>query len=65
MTIAIVRFPELRRLTGLSRCSIRRLEVAGRFPRRVQLSDNAVGWLADDVTRWIEERACRAAVAEG
>lgn len=56
MTAAIVRFPELHRLTGLSRCSIRRLEAASGFPHRIQLSPNAVGWRADDVTRWIEER---------
>ena len=36
---------------------IHRLEKAGRFPRRIQLGANRVGWRLTDIERWIEERA--------
>ena len=53
----IVREPECRRLTGLSRTTRWRLEREGQFPRRRQISPNAVGWLASDVQSWIDDRA--------
>ena len=51
-----VREPECRRLTGLSRTTRWRLERAGQFPRRRQISPNAVAWLASEVQRWIDDR---------
>lgn len=36
---------------------IHRLEKAGRFPRRLQLGPNRVGWRLTDIERWINERA--------
>src|SRR5581483_3398844 len=39
-----LRLPDLMRLVRLSRATIYQLERAGRFPKRVQISDNAVGW---------------------
>jgi len=35
---------------------IHRLEKAGRFPRRLQLGPNRVGWRLTDIERWIDER---------
>jgi prophage regulatory protein len=35
---------------------IHRLERAGRFPRRLQLGPNRVGWRLVDIERWINER---------
>ncbi len=52
-----IREPECRRLTALSRTSRWRLERAGQFPRRRRISPNAVGWLASEIQRWIDERA--------
>jgi prophage regulatory protein len=40
---------------------IHRLERAGRFPRRLQLGPNRVGWRLVDVERWINERVPAAA----
>ncbi len=51
-----VRFKELRQRVGLSRTSIWRLERKGQFPRRRQLSDNAVAWLEDEVDQWVRAR---------
>jgi prophage regulatory protein len=36
---------------------IHRLEKAGRFPKRLQLGPNRVGWRLTDIERWINERA--------
>jgi len=38
--------------TGLSASTLRRLELAGRFPKRVRLSANRVGWPQSKVNRW-------------
>jgi prophage regulatory protein len=56
MAVRFVRFKELRQRVGLSRTSIWRLERKGQFPRRRQLSDNAVAWLEDEVDQWVPAR---------
>lgn len=35
---------------------IQRLENAGKFPKRVRLGQNRVGWLEDEVYDWLQER---------
>ncbi len=52
-----IREPECRRLTGLSRTTRWRLERVGQFPRRRNISPNAVGWLASEIQSWIYARA--------
>jgi prophage regulatory protein len=42
--------------TGLSRTTIWRLEEAGTFPRRRKLSAGAVGWMEEEIDRWLHER---------
>jgi prophage regulatory protein len=51
-----IREPEVRRMTGLSRATRWRLERKGRFPRRRQISANAVGWLLSEVRDWCASR---------
>ena len=41
----------------LSLPSLYRLEKAGKFPQRVQVSDGRVGWFADEVEAWLANRA--------
>ena len=53
---AILRLPEVMRLTGLGRSTIYRLLAAGQFPLPVQLSVRAVGWRRSDVDHWTAER---------
>jgi len=53
---AILRLPEVMRMTGLGRSTIYRLLAAGRFPPPVQLSVRAVGWRRSDVDNWTAER---------
>jgi predicted DNA-binding transcriptional regulator AlpA len=54
--VRILRTIEVAALTGLSRTTIWRLERAGQFPKRLQLSRNRVGWLETDLEQWIESR---------
>jgi prophage regulatory protein len=53
----ILRKPEVVRRTGLSAATIRRLEMAGKFPKRLLLSAQAVGWDERELAAWIDERA--------
>lgn len=55
-TVSVLRKPEVEQRTGLSASSIDRLEAAGNFPKRMQLSPNAVGWLSSEVDGWIKSR---------
>ena len=41
---------------GLSVSTLRRLEKAGRFPRKVKITDFRVGYLEHEVDAWIAER---------
>ena len=56
MTARIIRLPQLLHITGLSRSTIRRLEVAGDFPQRIHLGARSVGWRLHDVLSWLERR---------
>ncbi len=53
---SIIRLPEVRARTGLSRSEIYRREKVGQFPRRVSLGARSVGWVADEVQAFISER---------
>ena len=49
---------ELKEVYGIPYCRmhIRRLELKGRFPQRVQVGDCRVAWLAHEVEQWIQGR---------
>jgi prophage regulatory protein len=51
-----LRIRQVMQLTGLSRMTIYRLELAGEFPKRRQLSKNSVAWLDTDIIQWAESR---------
>jgi prophage regulatory protein len=48
-------------LIGVSGPTLWRMERAGLFPRHVQISIRAVGYLERDVLQWIRSRGVRAA----
>lgn len=52
----IIRKPELFARVGLSDATIWRLEKSGKFPRRVKLGGNSVGWLSDEFDAWLNAR---------
>jgi len=47
---------ELREKTTISIQHITRLEKAGRFPKRVQLTQNRVAWVESEVDDWLNAR---------
>jgi len=51
-----LRIQQVIQLTGLSRMTIYRLEIAGQFPRRRRLSKNSVAWLETDIAQGAESR---------
>ena len=52
----IIRLQQVCKVTGLSRTTLWRLERHGRFPRRIRLSRNSVGWDQAEVARWLAAR---------
>jgi prophage regulatory protein len=61
--LRIITKKELRALVPYTPQHIHRLEKAGRFPRRLQLGPNRVGWRLADIERWINERVTEASSA--
>lgn len=52
-----IRWPEVKKITAISRTTAWRLERNGQFPKRRQLaSQHSVGWLRSEITEWIETR---------
>ena len=47
---------QLKELVLHSPQHIARLKKAGRFPKRVNLGPNRVGWVEDEVVDWLQER---------
>jgi prophage regulatory protein len=57
MNCRIIRKPELLAKIGLSDATIWRLEKRNRFPQRVKLGGNSVGWFDTEVQEWLDEKA--------
>ena len=51
-----MRSQELSEAIPYSANHIRRLEAAGKFPKRVQIGDNRVGWVRAEVEAWLNDR---------
>ena len=47
---------ELQGVTGLSRTTVWRLENAGDFPKRRQVTSQRVAWLFEEVVEWARSR---------
>lgn len=54
--MSFYRFPQVKRITGLSRSTIFRSEREGKFPKRRQLGKKSVGWLSDEIDAWLAAR---------
>ena len=55
MAQAIIRLPDVRARTGLSRSEIYRREALGEFPKRVPLGARSVGWVSEEVDNFIKK----------
>lgn len=50
----LLKTKEVIEVTGLSKATIRRMEMRGEFPRRMMLSPMRVAWKKEDIDRWIK-----------
>lgn len=56
MSYAILRLPEVKNRTGLPRSTIYLRMAQGKFPHPVSLGGRTVGWLEDEIDRWLFNR---------
>jgi len=56
MSTIILRLPEVKQRTGLSRSTLYMRVQAGTFPAPVSLGARAVGWIDAEVQKWLEEQ---------
>ena len=47
---------QLKEMVLYSPQHIARLEAAGKFPKRVKLGPNRVGWIEEEVLDWLQKR---------
>ena len=52
----ILNAKQVTQITNLSRVTLWRMERAGKFPQRISISPNRVGWRDDDINNWIDSR---------
>lgn len=64
MTHTILRLPEVKSRTGLSRSSIYLRVSEGSFPRPVSLGARAIGWVEKDISEWIDMQIQKSRSAE-
>jgi prophage regulatory protein len=52
----MLKLPEVKRITGLSRSTIYLRMSYGIFPKTVKLGERAVGWIESEILAWLEQR---------
>jgi len=52
----IIRLPEVKNTTGLSRSTIYLYMSKGIFPASISLGTRAIGWLRSDIEQYLEDR---------
>ena len=56
MEMKILRLPQVKEITGLSRSTIYLHMSEGSFPNHISLGSRAVGWLRTEVADWMNQR---------
>lgn len=56
MSHTVIRLPEVKKRTGLSRSTIYLRMANNEFPHPISLGGRAVGWLEEDINEWIVTR---------
>lgn len=56
MTQSLIDYKTVSKLTGLSRSTIYRIEIAGNFPKRITLSNRCVRWPLLEVQEWVNQK---------
>lgn len=52
----ILRLKEVCKVTGLGRSCVYQLQAEHRFPHSIRIGARAVGWLEDDIKKWLADR---------
>lgn len=52
---AILKLPEVTRITGIGRSNLYAMVQRGEFPKPVKLSVRSVGWRQSEVDAWLAE----------
>ena len=52
----MLRLPEVRRVTGMSKSALYAMVSAGDFPKPARIGRRAVGWRESDVRAWLDSR---------
>lgn len=52
----VLRLPQVKAVTGLSRSTIYQRIAEGKFPQPIVLGPRGRGWLNSDIQSWIQER---------
>lgn len=52
----ILRLPQVRKITGLSRSTLYVRIAQGTFPKQIQLGEKSVGWLDSEISEWLDEQ---------
>lgn len=55
----LVRLPDVKELTGLSRSSVYAKVADGSFPQPIPIGKRAVAWIEGEVQDWIERQIAR------
>ncbi|MCB5176771.1 helix-turn-helix transcriptional regulator [Microvirga lenta] len=55
-TDRILRWPEVRKITGLGRTTAWEQIKKKRFPAPVKITEHRVGWLESDINAWLASR---------
>lgn len=65
MAYSILRLPQVKTKTGLSRSAIYFRIADGTFPKQIDLGGGrAVGWLESDIENWIKQRLAASRMEE-
>lgn len=48
--------PDVEAIVGVNMRTILRMEAKGIFPKRIQITQRAIGWRESAVMAWLEER---------
>lgn len=56
LPLRVIRLPEVRQRTGLSRSSIYRLMAEANFPQSCKLGERIIAWVEADIDRWLAEK---------
>jgi prophage regulatory protein len=56
MAITILRLPQVKEITGLSRSSIYLRMKEGAFPNSLSLGPRAIGWSSQSIDEWVNDR---------